>query len=418
MSIKLKKGLVNMTRNGYERHIEEVEISKITIDPAENYRWGSQDYMELDLANNLETGENDAAMLKTSIRTQGVIEPILVDKNYKVFAGFTRLTLATQAKRKTIPAWVYTQDLTPEEIAILQLTENNQKLKRKENWVLKIQKISDTVTALEKAGDKDATATVAKHTGLVKSGIAKRIREFNRLPESVKQAGIDGRVSELCARTFVPNKDEKGYTEKEAEAIIQKASENVKAGVITPASIVEAIGNLKDSGDDVIRDKGETGQVKTIRPDAKTLSKFFETCGSDDMRTAYGIIQGKILIKKNGIDEKSQESFLKELALDSVLGSIEPEILTFKYVVEDEEGATKKMSGKKLLRDYRDELLAAKKVENKKGKLVNSTLELCIELLKSMGEEMRTELENSGEEIEDTSKPAKTEDVDEDEDDE
>ncbi len=145
--------------------------------------------------------EEKLAELAQSIRTHGIMQPIVVyeaEGRYTIVAGERRFRAAKLAGLKTVP--VIVKKLTQREIMELSLIENIQR---------------EDLNPLEQA---DALARlmqeyeitqeeVAQRVGKSRSAIANLVRLLS-LPDSVKTFVMDGSLSAGHARTLLPLKED------------------------------------------------------------------------------------------------------------------------------------------------------------------------------------------------------------------
>ena len=120
----------SIVKTAREHH--DISLAKIIIDPAENYRWGSQQAMQADMASPA------FAVLQASVADAGVQDPVGLVKrgdDYHVVYGFSRCLAARQAGIKTVPAYVYEPTLSATETQLLQLRENSKELRRPVCWI-------------------------------------------------------------------------------------------------------------------------------------------------------------------------------------------------------------------------------------------------------------------------------------------
>ena len=408
MSIKSPKGIVELTRKSIKFHFAEIRLEDISFDPSKNYRWGNEAAMKNDVESNRENGDKDFALLKSNIRELGVQEPIFVTEigkgKFEIIGGFTRFLAAKECGLKTIPAKVYENDFSTTEKRILAVAENNVGLKRKVNWAVEMEELGGIVEDLKAAKDSDPYGTVARKAGYAKSGMMKRIHEYNRLPATCKDWAKSGRLSESAARTFVPGKDEKTFSDADAKAILTKSVEIAKGGSLTSAVIASTMGTLAEKGEvELPENKKGEGPKGLTRPDAQTLRGFFAKLKNEDMIIATGIISGEVNInlKAGTYDAESATAFLRAFSLKAVVDSVPEDMKNFKFSVEtddtdaDGKPVTKKLTGSKLLREFSDELCNSKKLKDEKGKTVATTTELCVFHLTAYVKDMTEEMKNA-----------------------
>jgi ParB family chromosome partitioning protein len=145
----------------------------------------------------LEFEESALADLATSIRTQGVIQPLLVrrtpDGDFELIAGERRLRAAERAGLTHVP--VFVRDISDGESLELALVENIQR---------------DDLSPLEEAAAYQRLMTefghtqeqVAERVGKSRPAIANALRLL-RLPETIKKDLARGRLSAGHARVLL-----------------------------------------------------------------------------------------------------------------------------------------------------------------------------------------------------------------------
>lgn len=126
------------------RRFTTIPVKRLVIDPTKNYRWGSEAAMRADLTryDRTEDGEQVCSyeVLKVSMR-DGVEEPIGVIRRadgFHVVYGFTRAVAAQELKLVEVPAAIYEEGISAGEVALLQMRENSEALKRRVNWVAEV----------------------------------------------------------------------------------------------------------------------------------------------------------------------------------------------------------------------------------------------------------------------------------------
>ena len=127
------------------RHIPLVDV---VCDPCDNYRWLSQEAMDRDLHRE---GSNLVAMAE-SITKSGLLNPIGVRADglkFRVIYGFNRFQAAILAKLPTIRAQVYDESVSESDVYAMQLTENNDDLRRSVSWIREMDQILKLHTLVE-----------------------------------------------------------------------------------------------------------------------------------------------------------------------------------------------------------------------------------------------------------------------------
>src|SRR5689334_20731823 len=145
----------------------------------------------------LEFEESALADLATSIRTQGVIQPLLVrrtsDGDFELIAGERRLRAAERAGLTHVP--VFVRDISDGESLELALVEN---IQRDDLSPL------EEATAYQRLIDEfgHTQEQIAERVGKSRPAIANTLRLL-RLPESIKQDLARGRLTAGHARVLL-----------------------------------------------------------------------------------------------------------------------------------------------------------------------------------------------------------------------
>jgi ParB family transcriptional regulator, chromosome partitioning protein len=140
--------------------------------------------------------ENTLQELAASIRENGVIQPIIVEKNgdrYSVIAGERRLRAARIAGLEKIPAII--RDYPPENLLQIALIENIQR-----EDLNPIEEASAYETLLDQT--KISQEELAERLGKSRTAITNSLRLL-KLPETMRQALSDGALSPGHARAIL-----------------------------------------------------------------------------------------------------------------------------------------------------------------------------------------------------------------------
>jgi ParB family chromosome partitioning protein len=140
--------------------------------------------------------EHTLKELAASIRENGVIQPIIVEKNgerYSVIAGERRLRAASIAGLDSIPAII--RDYPPENLLQIALIENIQR-----EDLNPIEEASAYETLLEQT--KISQEELAERLGKSRTSITNSLRLL-KLPENMRQALADGVLSSGHARAIL-----------------------------------------------------------------------------------------------------------------------------------------------------------------------------------------------------------------------
>ena len=144
--------------------------------------------------------ENALNELAESIKTHGVIQPIIVRKvgdKFEIIAGERRFRASQRAGRTTIPALV--KNLDDKETAKIALLEN---LQREDLTPIEEAKTYQTILKLENKTQEE----LARDLGKSQSTIANKIRLLN-LDDAVQTALLNSKISERHARSLLNIED-------------------------------------------------------------------------------------------------------------------------------------------------------------------------------------------------------------------
>ncbi len=151
--------------------------------------------------------------LAQSIKTHGVIQPIIVRKigdKFEIIAGERRYRASQLAGKTTIPALI--RDIDNKEAAKVALLEN---LQRRDLSPIEEARTYQTILKLDNITQEE----LAENLGKSQSAIANKLRLLN-LDESVQVALLNGQISERHARSLL-NVTDKNKQKELVEKIIQ-----------------------------------------------------------------------------------------------------------------------------------------------------------------------------------------------------
>ena len=151
--------------------------------------------------------------LAQSIKTHGVIQPIIVRKigdKFEIIAGERRYRASQLAGNTTIPALI--RDIDNKEAAKVALLEN---LQRRDLSPIEEARTYQTILKLDNITQEE----LAENLGKSQSAIANKLRLLN-LDESVQVALLNGQISERHARSLL-NVADKNKQKELVEKIIQ-----------------------------------------------------------------------------------------------------------------------------------------------------------------------------------------------------
>lgn len=217
--------------------------------------------------------EDKIKELAQTIRTHGIIQPIVVRKNsegsYELIAGERRWRAVQSLEWETVPAII--REMSDTETASVALIEN---LQREELTVIEEALAYERLLELHSLTQE----ALAQRLGKSQSTIANKMRLL-KLPESVQQALLAKKITERHARALIALKD----AEKQ-ELILQEIIDkelNVKETEARIARIVNA-------------------QPKKKRPKLKGINK--------DMRIAMNTIRQSLsMVSDTGINLETEE---------------------------------------------------------------------------------------------------------------
>lgn len=217
--------------------------------------------------------EDKIKELAQTIRTHGIIQPIVVRKNtegsYELIAGERRWRAVQSLEWETVPAII--REMSDTETASVALIEN---LQREELTVIEEALAYERLLELHSLTQE----ALAQRLGKSQSTIANKMRLL-KLPASVQQALLEKKITERHARALIALKD----AEKQ-ELILQEIIDkelNVKETEARIARIVNA-------------------QPKKKRPKLKGINK--------DMRIAMNTIRQSLsMVSDTGINLETEE---------------------------------------------------------------------------------------------------------------
>ncbi len=201
-----------------KKPFEEVDIQLLDTDPNQPRKHFDPEKLE---------------ELAQSIRTHGVMQPLLVVRNgarYTIIAGERRYRASRLAGLSTLP--IIVKDLTDSEILEMSLIENIQR---------------EDLSAIEQA---DALKTLMENYNLTQEEVAKRVGKSRSaianltrligLPDEVKQLVQKGSLSAGHARALLPLEDAKKIAAAAALVIsrefsVRQTEEYVRKLLSTPA---------------------------------------------------------------------------------------------------------------------------------------------------------------------------------------
>lgn len=215
--------------------------------------------------------------LARTIHTHGVIQPIVIrsigEQSYEIIAGERRYRAMKSLGWSEVPAIV--RQLDDKETASIALIEN---LQREELTAIEEAYAYEKLLELHSLTQE----ALAQRLGKGQSTVANKLRLL-KLPDEVKEAIMDKKLSERHARALIPLKDEE----------LQIAMYN---------EVIEHQLNVKQLEDKIkgLMNPEPKEEQKKKRPKRKSVSR--------DVRIAVNTIKQSLsLVSKSGIDVKTEE---------------------------------------------------------------------------------------------------------------
>ena len=232
-------------------------------------------------------GEDDLKELSDSIKSQGIIQPLLVrlhENGYELVAGERRLRAAKSAGLKQVP--VVVKKVSDVELLEMSLVENIQR--ENLNPMEEAEAYHNLITKFDLTQDK-----AALRVGKSRSAVANFLRLRN-LPQQIKDSIIDGRLSMGHARALLGT---------DAAALQLKIWRTVIEKKLSVRQTEDLVKNAKQSTKITKKPKTNTNQV------------FFNDLAADLSRQ-YGT---KIQIRRRGKIGKVEIEFYSDDDLDRII---------------------------------------------------------------------------------------------------
>lgn len=222
--------------------------------------------------------EGDLLELSESIKSQGIIQPLLVrsdDVGYELVAGERRLRAAKKAGLKQVPVLI--KKLSDSEILEMSIVENIQR--EDFNPIEEAEAYHRLITEFNLTQDQ-AAAKVGKS----RSAVANFLR-LRQLPEQIKESIIDGKLSMGHARALLGAEDPvrqlavwrtvmaKGLSVRDTEALI-KQEKTVKKPTVRPELTSEEI-YFADLADNLSRVYGTKVKINRRGRKGKVEIEFY-----------------------------------------------------------------------------------------------------------------------------------------------
>jgi ParB family chromosome partitioning protein len=231
--------------------------------------------------------EEDLQELADSIKTQGVLQPLLVrkdDAGYELIAGERRLRASKRAKLTQVP--VVIKRITDDKLLEISLVENIQR--ENLNPIEEAEAYHRLITQLNLTQDQ-ASARVGKS----RSAVANFLR-LRQLPDQIKDSIVDGMLSMGHARALL------GAETHAQQLTAWRAVLSKKLSVRETEHLVRRLKSEK----------------KTPRNTRDRSEKIYLTGLAEDLSRHFGT---KILIKKDGKKGKVEIEFYSNEDLERLI---------------------------------------------------------------------------------------------------
>ncbi len=232
-------------------------------------------------------GEDELKELSDSIRSQGIIQPLVVrhdDEGYELVAGERRLRAAKAAGLKQVPVLV--KKVSDAELLEMSIVENIQR--ENLNPIEEAEAYHNLITQFDLTQDK-----AALRVGKSRSAVANFLRLRN-LPQQIKDSIIDGSLTMGHARALL------GIDTAAMQLAIWRTVIRKKLSVRQTEELVK---NARKDG------------KKTKKPDTDANQVFFNDLAADLSRK-YGT---KIQIRRRGKIGKVEIEFYSDDDLDRII---------------------------------------------------------------------------------------------------
>lgn len=253
---------------GFDALIPQREEDRIPVDKI--YHSPLQPRLEID--------SEELEGLVSSIKRKGVLQPVLVRKigdRYELVYGHRRFEAAKKANLYDIPAVI--RQLSDSEVLELALIEN---IQRQDLNPLEEAKAYYRLNTEFNLTQEE----IAERVGKARTTITNKLRLLN-LPEEIKKALMNGKITEGHARALLSIKDEKKMLEEFRNIINDKKTvrqvERKTCKKKLPAEYVA----LKEKLTDLLNSKVD---IKVGKKKGKIIIEFYS---EDDLERIYNIIK-------------------------------------------------------------------------------------------------------------------------------
>ena len=234
---------------------------------------------------------NELEELAESIRSQGIIQPLLVrtgDVGYELVAGERRLRAASMAGLDRVPVLV--KDVSDAEMLEISIVENIQR--ENLNPMEEAEAYHRLITEFNLTQDK-----AAERVGKSRSAVANILR-LRQLPDPIKESILEGALSMGHARALLgadtPAKQQTAWREvvakklsvRETEALIKRI--NAEKKPTRPPELTSAQRYFKDVSEDLSRQFGTRVRIQRKGKKGRVEIEFFS---DDDLDRLLGLLR-------------------------------------------------------------------------------------------------------------------------------
>lgn len=230
--------------------------------------------------------EDELAELTSSIKEQGILQPLLVRKDetgYELIAGERRLRAAKRAGLKKVP--VVIKDVSDDKLLEMSIVENIQR--ENFNPIEEAEAYHRLITQFELTQDQ-----AALRVGKSRSAVANFLR-LRQLPDPIKTSIIDGELSMGHARALLGAEESakqiaawrsvisKGLSVRETEKLIRRLKKDTKKPGTTSKSSEQIF--LTGLAEDLSRHFGTKIAIKKFGSKGKIEIEFYSNDDLDQL---------------------------------------------------------------------------------------------------------------------------------------
>jgi ParB family transcriptional regulator, chromosome partitioning protein len=232
----------------------------------------------------------ELSQLSDSIRTQGILQPLLVRKlafGYELVAGERRLRAAKAAGLKQVP--VVVKEISDSEMLEISIVENIQR--ENLNPIEEAEAYHRLMVEFGLTQDQAAT-----RVGKSRSAVANMLR-LRQLPEQIKSSIFDGQLSMGHARALLgadspPQQHAawrviigKGLSVRQAEALVKQLKNATP--MVEPKKMTSEDRHLSSVADNLSRQFGTKVQIKRTGKKGRLEIEFYS---NDDLDRLLGLL--------------------------------------------------------------------------------------------------------------------------------